>query len=45
MEDQYGSAGMAAVLKRRAKREYPDPLPEDLTVIRRLKELPDLLEE
>lgn len=46
-EDVEGAraAGMVAILKRRAKREYPDPLPEDLTVIRRLEELPDLLEE
>lgn len=45
-EDVEGAraAGMTAILKLRPQREYPDPLPENLTVIRRLDELPDLLE-
>jgi HAD superfamily hydrolase (TIGR01549 family) len=46
-EDVEGAraAGMDVILKLRPKREYPDPLPEGLTVIRRLDELPDLLDE
>jgi HAD superfamily hydrolase (TIGR01549 family) len=46
-EDVEGArlAGMIPILKLWPKREYPDPLPEGLTAIRRLAELPDLLEK
>ena len=45
-EDVEGAraAGMVAILKLWPKREYPNPLPDGITAIRQLTELPDLLE-
>jgi putative hydrolase of the HAD superfamily len=39
------ASGMEAILKIWPKREYPDPLPDDITTIRRLDELPDMLDK
>lgn len=38
------SIGMPAILKHTANREYPDPIPSDVRVIKRLTELGDHLE-